>query len=173
MTRTAGPTARRPWRWLVAITLGLVVALAAGVAWVVRTADRTWDRLDSAADDFEVPSGFTQVARVRQGTAFCWVTCTNGGEANVTLVFETDARTPEEACRKLHQPVVELTGDATKPEFTETCGWRGDLAGNSSVYAAAGPHASFGPQSGFRWTEEVEAPDTPVVAYVEFASGLD
>jgi hypothetical protein len=173
MSPSGVPTSRRRWRGPALVVGALLALLAAGAGWVVWTVDRVWDRLDSAAGDFEVPPGFTQVARLRQGSAFCWVTCTDGGEAVVTLVFETDARDPEEACRALRPAVVDLTGDATEPGYAETCGWRGDLGGSATVYAVAGPRTSYGRNSGSRWTEEIDAPDTQVVAFVEFTSGLE
>jgi hypothetical protein len=91
----------------------------------------------------------------------------------VTLVFETDASDPAEACRMLRPALVELTGDATGSDYADTCGWSGDLGGSATVHATAGPRTSFGRNSGYRWTEQLDAPDTPVVAYVAFNSGIE
>ena len=86
-----------------------------GLAILVRAA--TMGRPDNAADDFRVPRGFTEVARPRQGSGFCWVTCTNGGEAVVTIVLETDYTDPTEACRALRPAIVDLTGDAVDASY--------------------------------------------------------
>jgi hypothetical protein len=109
------------------------VTVAAGAAWVARSAHREWSRLDSAAEEFKVPRSFTLADRVRQGSAFCWVSCTNGGEAIETHVFKTDAADPQEACRALRLALVELVGDDVRRlnDADGTCGWAGDL--NSGV----------------------------------------
>jgi hypothetical protein len=142
------------------------------VAWPFWSARQEWNRIDNAAADFQVPPGFTEVARPRQGQGFCFVTCTNGGEAIVTIVLESDYEDPEEACRALRPAVVELTGDAQDMSYDDYCGWAGELGGTASVFAGAGYATSFGP-SGHRWTEVVDVPDSRVVAYVEFTSGIE
>jgi len=155
---------------LTAVTFGLVAVIAGWGIWSVR---QTWDTLDTAAEDFDVPPGFTEVARPRQGTAFCWVTCTHGGEAIVTMVFETEYTDPAEACPALRRAVVELTGDATEASYVDPCGWVGELPGPASVYAGVNYQRDFRRNGGTRWTEAVAVPSTPVIAYVEFSSGIE
>jgi hypothetical protein len=155
---------------LAAVMVALVGVIAGWWIWSVR---QTWDTLDTAAEDFDVPPGFTEVARPRQGTAFCWVTCTHGGEAIVTMVFETEYTDPADACPALRRAVVELTGDATEASHVDPCGWVGGLPGPAWVYAGAGYQQDFRPNDGTRWTEAVAIPSTPVIAYVEFSSGIE
>jgi hypothetical protein len=168
---------RHRWYWTTGlVAVALTVVVAAGAVWMASTVHREWDRLDSAAEEFKAPRGFTQVDRVRQGTALCWVSCTNGGEAAVTLVLETDATDPEQACRVLRTALVDLVGDAVwqlDDDTDGTCGWAGDLGGSATVAAVAGPRSAFDAASGYRWREKVEAPDSPVVAFVEFNSGIE
>jgi hypothetical protein len=162
-------------QWITIGGVGGVVLMVGAlvVAFPLLSSWSEWRRIDNAADDFQVPPGFTEVARPRQGTAFCFVTCTNGGEAIVTIVLASDYEDPEEACRALRPAVVELTGDADEADLSELCGWSGELGGAASVFAGAGPAASFGPTTGHRWSEVVDVPDTAVVAYVEFNSGIE
>jgi len=101
------------------------------------------------------------------------VTCTNGGEAVVTIVFETDYTDPMEACRALRPAIVDLTGDAADASSPGYCGWAGELGGSASVFAGAGREPGFRPHDGHRWTDAVAVPDSPVVAFVEFNSGLE
>jgi hypothetical protein len=165
--RPAWPTKR--------VALGLtgaavIAAVVGGPFWSAR---REWDRLDNAAQDFRVPRGFTEVARLRQGSGFCWVTCTNGGEAIVTIVLETDDTDPIEACRALRPAIVDLTGDA-EASYLATCGWTGHLGGSATVFGGADRAANLrSPYDGHRWTEAVALPDSPVVAFVEFNSGIE
>ena len=148
--------------WLtkrVALGLTGAVVIAAVVGWAFWFARRQWDRLDNAADDFRVPQGFREVARPRQGSGFCWVTCTNGGEAIVTIVLESDSKDPIEACRALRPAIVDLTGDAD-PSYLGTCGWTGQLGGSATVFAGADRAANLrSPYDGHRWTEAVAIPD--------------
>jgi hypothetical protein len=37
----------------------------------------------------------------------------------------------------------------------------------------AGPRSSIDAARGYRWLEEIEAPDSPVVAFVQFNSGIE
>jgi hypothetical protein len=162
-------------RQLIRVVLGATGAgaIAAVVAWPFLSARQQWDRLDSAADDFRVPRGFTEVARPRQGTGFCWVTCTNGGEAVVTIVLEAAYTDPTQACRALRPAIVDLTGEAADASNQGYCGWVGQLDGSATVFAGAARGANFHRNDGHRWTETVTPPDSPVVAFVEFNSGLE
>ena len=72
--------------------MSLTVVTALAVGWAIWSTQQQWDQLDYAADDFRVPPGFTEVARPRQGSGFCWVTCTNGGEAVVIRGEDEAAR---------------------------------------------------------------------------------
>lgn len=164
---------RRIVRTSVALTAVMVALVAVIAGWWIWSVRQTWDTLDTAAEDFDVPPGFTEVARPRQGTAFCWVTCTHGGEAIVTMVFETEYTDPADACPALRRAVVELTGDATEASHADPCGWVGGLPGPAWVYAGAGYQQDFRPNDGTRWTEAVAIPSTPVIAYVEFSSGIE
>ena len=156
------------------ILLCAVLIVVAGAGWVAWMTHRQWDRLDTAADNFEAPAGFTEVALVRQGTAFCFVSCTNGGEAIVTSVFKTNAKTPEEACRALRPVVTDLAANEVQPWSAGTeCGWIGGLGGSATIGGFAGPQSTYGKDGGARWTEKIDAPDSPVVAYVEFNSGVE
>lgn len=65
----------------------ILVIVAAVVGWLAFDVHRSWARLDKASRTFEVPAGLTEVARIRQGTALCFVSCTGGGEAIVTIVM--------------------------------------------------------------------------------------
>lgn len=173
--RGTSSTGRR-WYWTTGLgVVALGVAVAAGVAWMASTVHRKWDRLDSGAGAFKAPRGLTEVDQVRQGTAFCLVSCTNGGEAAVTLVFKTDATDPKQACRALRPALVDLVGDDVRQldDTDETCGWAGALGGSATVAAVAGPRTAFDAASGYRWREEVEPPDSSVVAFVEFNSGIE
>jgi hypothetical protein len=160
-------------RGLLAGTALMVTVGAIAACWWAWSVRRVWDRLDAAAEDFDVPAGFTEVARLRQGTAFCVVTCTHGGEALVTMVFETDFTDPADACPALRAAIVELTGDAADASYGDECGTVGDLGGSASVFAGAGHRQDYRPHDGNRWTDAVAVPDSPVIAYVEFNSGIE
>ena len=121
---------------IVVVSLTVVTALAVG--WAIWSTQQRWDRLDDAADDFRVPPGFTEVARPRQGSGFCWVTCTNGGEAVVTIVLETDHTDPMEACRALRPAIVDLTGDAADASHL-ALRRVGELGGSAAVFRAWSP----------------------------------
>jgi hypothetical protein len=172
-TSAESPTTRRRLRFVLVAVSGLIVLGGVLVGWPAWTARQEWRRLDNAADDFGVPAGFTEVARLRQGSGFCIVTCTNGGEAVVTIVFETDYSDPTEACRALRPAVVDLTGDAEDASYLDRCGWRGELGGPATVFAGAGRASGFSPHDGNRWTDAATVPDSPVVAFVEFNSGIE
>jgi hypothetical protein len=125
VSKPSVPTRRRvPLPPVLIVLLVVILVVAAGVTLVAWTVHREWDRLDSAVNDFEAPGGFTQVARVRQRTAFCFVSCDNGGEAVETLVFKTDAADPQEACRALRQALVDLVDDDVRPldQVDSECG---------------------------------------------------
>lgn len=155
----------------VLLASGVPLAIIGWMAWEVRS---TWHRLDDAADEFQVPAGFEKVDTVRQGTAACFVTCTNGGEAIVTIVLSSEIEDPGDACDSLHGAVVELTGAATPGAFGASCGSNGELGDGASVWAGAWPTSSLSePGSGGRWHEEVAPPDSAVVAVVEFRSGIE
>jgi hypothetical protein len=164
---------RRIVRAMVAVTAVMFALVAVIVGWWIWSVRQVWDKLDTAAEDFDVPPGFTEVARPRQGTAFCWVTCTHGGEAMVTMVFETEYTDPADACPALRRAVVELTGDATEGSYEDPCGWVGELPGPASLYAGAGYQQDFRANDGTRWTEAAAIPSTRVIAYVELNSGIE
>ncbi len=173
----SSPALPNPRRWRVApaviVVVSLTVVTALAVGWAIWSTQQQWDQLDDAADDFRVPPGFTEVARPRQGSGFCWVTCTNGGEAVITIVLATDHTDPMEACRALRPAIVGLTGDAADASHLDSCGWVGELGGSASVFASAGRQQDFRPHDGHRWTDAVAVPESPVVAFVEFNSGLE
>jgi hypothetical protein len=165
----------QPARLVKRVVLGVTGAavIATVVSWPFWSARRQWDRLDNAAQDFRVPRRFTEVTPPRQGSGFCWVTCTNGGEAIVTIVLETDYTDPIEACRELRPAIVALTGDGDASN-QGTCGWTGQLGGSATVFAGADRAANLrSPYDGHRWTEAAAVPDSPVVAFVEFNSGIE
>lgn len=67
-----GATAGHHWlvmpRKFTSIAAAVVASLlAAAVVWVAVDVRRTWRRLDSAADSFVIPNGFTEVARGPSG----------------------------------------------------------------------------------------------------------
>ena len=62
--RLMTPT-RRPSRSMLIVAGAAVAAVAALVGWFVWNGHQVWSRLESAADDFGVPDGFTELQRVR------------------------------------------------------------------------------------------------------------
>jgi hypothetical protein len=142
-----------------------------------------------------VPQGLRKIATVRQGTAFCFVTCTNGGEAIVTIVLDGGELTVDAACDRIRRAVNALASDVEVPSSKATpadptttttrapydpfeCAWSGSLGGKATVGGVVmlrrdlqplGPAQLYGP----RWTEKVEIPPGPVLAWVQFNSGLE
>jgi hypothetical protein len=155
-----------------ALVLTLIL-IALGV-YETRKVRATWDRIDSASQRFQQPDGIEQVARVRQGTAFCWVSCTEGGEAIVTLVFSSKLGV-DETCDRLRASLAALNRRAVTPaSFESTCSWR--VALTHGAYARASVDESSrlsGAGSGWRWMEKVPVPSSAVVAWVEFNSGSE
>jgi len=160
-----------------AIALGVVVTF---IGWMTFTVHQTWSQLDAAAGAFQVPAGFNEVARVRQGTALCFVTCTQGGEAIVTIVLSAGDLKVETACSELDRAVREV-GNQVKagPKIDAfQCNSSGSLRGDSSVWGIVakrsdlkplGPAGLYGP----RWTEKMPIPDVPLLAWVELNSGIE
>jgi hypothetical protein len=109
---------RRLGRAILSVTavLGLVVVVIA--AWLAIWVHSAWARLDRGADKFAAGPPFDVVAHVRQGTALCFVSCTHGGDATVTVVMTVDGDVAD-ACAKLQErvgavasaPAVEAPGD--------------------------------------------------------------
>jgi hypothetical protein len=190
-----GPATRRSaWLKRYSILVFIVVALSIVGAWFAVDARRTWSRLDRAADRFQVPDGFRQMGMVRQGTAFCFVTCSNGGEALVTIVLDAGEMPVDSACDRLRLAVrtvasnVEATASGPRPAGPTTttrarndpfrCAWSGRLGGKAMATALVmfrsnlqplGPAQLYGP----RWTERIKLPAGPLLAWVEFNSGLE
>ena len=168
-------------RRLITCVAGVVTALLLLAAvWVIRDVRRTWARLDAAAQMFEIPQGFVEVGRARQGTAFCFVSCTNGGEAAVTVVMRTGALPVEDACEALGAAVRDVGRDTRRGAAHEDyrCSWEADLGATATVWAVVversalkplGPAGLYGP----RWTEDLAIPDAPVLAWVEFNRGIE
>src|SRR5437588_3421346 len=83
--------ARRLPAWgRVALALlgGFVLVGVAAVGWIAWTAHETWSRLEAAQDRLHVPARFRRIATVRTGHGFCFVSCTGGGEATVTVLLD-------------------------------------------------------------------------------------
>jgi len=155
--------------------VALVIAVIVG--WIMWTNHQVWGDLDDAADDFSVPTGFTELQRVRSGDAFCFVSCTNGGEAVLTLVFDPGTLTTDEACDALEEAVresVDAAGSDLYPSlgFYE-CDFAGDLEGTMGISGRVDRTAELCTGCGERWLDDEEVPDLPVVAWVYFSSGIE
>jgi hypothetical protein len=185
----------RDWMKRYSIVVFIVVALGLVAAWFGFDARRTWSRLDRAAHRFKVPDGFRPVATVRQGTAFCFVTCTNGGEALVTIVLDGGEMPIDAACDRIRRAVSTVAPDVEAPSSDATptgptttttrspttlfqCVWSGSLGGQATAGGVVmlrsdlqplGPAQLYGP----RWTEKIEIPAGPLLAWIEFNSGLE
>jgi hypothetical protein len=172
----------------------IVVALGLVTAWFALDARRTWSRLDRAAGRFEVPDGFRLVATVRRGTAFCFVTCTNGGEALVTVVLDGGQMPVETACDRIRRAVSRVASDIEAPNSdaapvgptTTTrvsgdpfrCTWSGSLGGEATATGLVMLRSDLRPLEpaqlyGPRWTGKIEIPAGPLLAWIEFSSGLE
>ncbi len=142
-----------------------------------------------------VPDGFRRVAAVRQGTAFCFGTCTNGGEAVVTVVLDGGDLPVDTACDRIRRAVSAVASDVQSPsdpvspdEPTTTttsaaddpfrCSWGGSLGGRANAGAVVmlrsdlqplGPAQLYGP----RWTEKIQIPSGPLLAWIQFNSGVE
>ena len=69
-----------------------------------------------------------EVARLRQGTAWCIISCTNGGEAAVTIVFDAKAGTAAAACSRLRQSLSEVAGPLEPIDDSGfSCAWQAAL----------------------------------------------
>jgi hypothetical protein len=158
----------------------ILVIVAAVVGWLAFDVHRSWARLDKASRAFEVPAGLTEVARIRQGTALCFVSCTGGGEAIITIVMTARELPAETACSELRQAVEKIAQDTKQGRAIEAyqCNWTGALGGGSTAWGIVawradlkplGPRGLYGP----RWTERTEIPDEPLLVWVEFNSGIE
>jgi hypothetical protein len=173
---------RGQWRtwFVVAGGVGVVAGLVFG--WSVVSGRWTWSRLEGEAEELEVPSGFTEIDRVRTGEGFCFVSCTGGGEAVLTVVMDPGELSVEESCRRVEQAVKQLAGSADAAPDSMTYGYRcdigGPLDGSASVRGVViqrgdieceEPSLGCGP----RWMEKLPVPDLPVIAWIEFNSGIE
>jgi hypothetical protein len=156
-----------------------VVALvvAAIVGWVMWTNHRVWSDLDRAADDFGVPPGFTELQRVRSGDAFCFVTCTNGGEPVLTVVFDPGTLSIDETCDAVEEAVresLDAAGSDLEPSlgFYE-CDFVGPLDGTMRIAGLVAQTEDLCTGCGDRWLDDQAVPDLPVVAWVAFHSGIE
>ena len=171
----------RPGRTAVACALvGLVVVAACVVVAVVTATgvQRTWANLDRSAAGLRTPEGLHEVARLRQGTAWCIISCTNGGEAAVTIVFDANAGTAADACGRLRQSLSEVAGPLEPIDDSGfSCAWQAALPRAAVVRGFVtdadqlqplSPTGSAGP----RWSDAIAVPKG-VVAWAEFNSGLE
>jgi hypothetical protein len=151
-----------PWRAVVALCLVCVVPLSI-VGVLVWNVHSTWHKLDEAADDFGIPPGFTEVERVRSGTAACFVTCTNGGEAVVTVILDPGSLSVPAACDAMEKAVRDFIDDAgTELEpalgFYE-CDFGGPLAGTMRMGGAVEHAKDLCEGCGERWLDDVDVPE--------------
>lgn len=72
-------------QWVLGGCALAVLVVVGAVAWEARYG--TWATLHRAADDFDPPSGFVEIGRWDQGTAFCWISC---DEARVVVLYSVD-----------------------------------------------------------------------------------
>jgi hypothetical protein len=169
------PTRRRARPMLI---LGVVaVAIAALVGWLYWSGHQVWSSLDNAADDFGVPEGFSELQRVRSGEAVCFVTCTGGGEAVVTVILDPGSLTEDEACSRMEDAVRESLADAGSvlepPLGLYQCDFGGPLEGTMWIGGVVARAADLRPDGGERWLEDEAVPELPVVAWVQFNSGIE
>jgi|ERR671919_81507 hypothetical protein len=160
------------------VLAGLAVAVGSVAGWVAWEARRTWSRLDSAAAGLTIPDGMSELLRVRQGQGFCWVSCTGGGEAVLTVVLDASELTIETACDELRPLVQELSEGpahfASIPDYQ--CGYVGSLYDDASVIGTVARRVDLcEPPSacGTRWMETQPVPDVPLLAWIEFNSGIE
>lgn len=160
--------------------VGLVVVAACVVVAAVTAigVQRTWVNLDRSAARFRTPEGLHEVARLRQGTAWCIISCTNGGEAVVTIVFDASAGTAADACGRVRQSLSDV---AVPLELIDdsgfSCAWQAALprgafargyVADADQLQPLSPTGSAGP----RWSDAIAVPKG-VVAWAEFNSGLE
>ena len=149
------------------------MALAVIVGWEAR---RTWSRLDSVAASFEAPAGMSELARVRQGDGFCFVSCTGGGEAVVTIVLDASELTVDAACEEVRRSVQHLAGDAVDKraiEDDEQCVYTGDLYDDAGVGGVVARRVDLSELRGTRWMEEEPIPNVALLAWIEINSGIE
>jgi ABC-type Fe3+ transport system permease subunit len=174
--RVKSAVVSRVRKGLLAAALGLSIIVILIVVYVLyerNTVRTNWRRIDSAARRFERPDGLEQVARVRQGTAFCWVTCTRGGEAVVTLVFSSSIGVAE-SCENLRRSLTALSNSVTLASDQSTCSWKAALGHGATARASVDEASNLtGRGSGWRWMDKVAIPSSKVVAWVEFKSGIE
>lgn len=162
---------------LVVGVLASVLATVVAISLVSRVR-RTWDRLDRAAREVHALPGFSEIARVRQGTALCIITCTSGGEAAITVVMESN--TVDGACEEMRDEVARVARDVeTQPVVDgELCRWKGALGGGSVATGIVIPRNQLRPLTrdgrfGYRWTDKIRPPESQVLAWVELNSGVE
>ncbi len=161
-----------------AIAVGSVLLLVlVGVGgWWVLDVQRAWARLDTAAEQFVAPPGFSELDRVRSGTAFCSGSCT----AAVTIVMSVDDRVGDGACAALESSVDSVTDGSREwvPRHDDyECSWTGELGGGSTATGLVIHRSNmrtYGPAGGYPWywTDERDIPPEwgPVLAWVEYTS---
>jgi hypothetical protein len=173
VSRSSGAP-QRGWRG--PLILFLVCLAAIGIATVAtvwrREGRATWRHLDQAAESFDPPAGFREVARVRTGTTACFISCSGDGGAVVTIVYETDANSPESACAMMRTSVEMLAGEAEADRYAEPCAYIGPLGGPSRIYASADSASNLRNANIQPWMAKIPVPESQVVAFVEFNSGI-
>ena len=103
----------------------------------------------------------SELARVRQGDGFCFVSCTGGGEAVVTIVLDASELTVEAACEEVRRSVQHLAGDAVNKraiEDDEQCVYTGDLYDDAGVGGVVARRVDLSELRGTRWMEEEPIP---------------
>jgi len=168
---------------IVPIVGALGFSAAVFFGWGAWVSHRTWSHLDSAARELHLPSGFTEIGRVRSGDGVCFVSCSHGGEAVLTVVMDPGARPADEACQRVEHAVRRLAGGAQAaadaPGYGLRCDISGSLSGTMYVRGGVAQHDDVDCQETSlscarpRWTDTMPVPDLPTVAWIEFNGGIE
>lgn len=158
-------------RWLVPIGITLAIAIVP-VAYAMPFL-RIWPRLERAADRFPTPPAMTVVDSVREGTAFCPISC---DEPRITIVYRTSL-SPDQACAQLRKTIDESVGPTTNREYLTWCGYEAALpsvADEAFALGGAEPAGDLLAGVGPSWKTKITVPKTnETIAWVQFSSGLD
>lgn len=165
-----GRLGRSKWRG-VAVVAVAIVAVVTTSCFVYSNTLGYWARLHAVTDDFPAPSGFRELAVVKEGSAFCVISCS---PARVTLVFNS-SMDPEETCDVLRTHLDRHVGEPRDQPYLSWCGFEVQLMSvGDGAYAQPGAEVgSTLRASGPSWSQSVEVDTGSTIAWVEFNSGLD
>ena len=98
--------------------------------------------------------------------------------ALITVVMTSDI--VGNACDAMHDQVTRVARNV-EPQPTvggELCRWKAALGGGSTATGIVIPRGQLRPLTpdgryGYRWTDKLKPPDSPVLAFVELNSGVE